>query len=57
MINQTISHYAPNAHPPLVDKILEKLGEVPKSATSDFQRVAMILRIPPSSGGSGKMQL
>ena len=27
MIGQTISHYAPKAHPPLADKILEKLGE------------------------------
>jgi hypothetical protein len=25
MINQTISHYAPKAHPPLADKILKKL--------------------------------
>jgi hypothetical protein len=27
MIGTTISHYAPKAHPPLADKILEKLGE------------------------------
>ncbi len=27
MIGQTVSHYAPKAHPPLADKILEKLGE------------------------------
>jgi hypothetical protein len=27
MIGQTISYYAPKAHPPLADKILEKLGE------------------------------
>ncbi len=60
MIGQTISHYAPKAHPPLADKILEKLGEVPKSPTSVFQRVAVILIPPcgtPSSGGSGRIQL
>ena len=27
MIGQIILHYAPKAHPPLADKILEKLGE------------------------------
>ena len=29
MIGQTISQYAPKAHPPLADKILEKLGVPP----------------------------
>jgi hypothetical protein len=27
MIGQTMPHYAPKAHPPLADKIIEKLGE------------------------------
>ncbi len=27
MIDQIISHYAPKAHPPLADKIIDKLGE------------------------------
>ncbi len=27
MIGTTVSHYAPKAHPPVADKILEKLGE------------------------------
>jgi hypothetical protein len=44
MIGETISHYAPEAHPPVVDKVMEKLGEgemgvvykVPKSPTSVF---------------------
>jgi hypothetical protein len=27
MIGSTISHYASKTHPPLADKILEKLGE------------------------------
>ena len=27
MIGQTVSHYAPKAHPPLADKILEELAE------------------------------
>ncbi len=82
MIGQTISHYAPKAHPlnessttrwvdrpvgslrPLADKILEKLGEVPKSPTSVFSpegmaspRVVATL-IPlcgtPLFGGSGR---
>ena len=44
MIGQTISHY----------KIIEKLAEVPKSPTSDFQRVEVILRIPPFFGGRGR---
>jgi hypothetical protein len=26
-VGRTISHYAPKAHPPLADKMLEKLGE------------------------------
>ncbi len=26
-VGQTISHYAPKAHPPVADKILEKLSE------------------------------
>jgi hypothetical protein len=42
MIKQTISHYAPKAHPsptagwrtPLAEKILDKLGEVPNSPVS-----------------------
>jgi hypothetical protein len=68
MIGQTISHYAPKAHPPLADRILEKLGEVPKSPTSVFSpegpkgipledaspRVIVILRIPPLFGGRGE---
>ena len=55
MIGQTITHY----------KILEKFGEggmdvvykVPKSPTSVSQRVVVIFRIPPSSGGSGRRML
>jgi hypothetical protein len=54
MIGQTISQYAPKAHPPLADKIIEKLGEVPKSPTSGSKRVAATLRIPPLFGGSGR---
>ena len=64
MIRQTISHYAPKAHPPLADKILEKPGEVPKSPTSDsssqgmaLPRVAASLRIPPLFGGNGRSSL
>jgi hypothetical protein len=51
MIGQTISHYAPKAHPHLADKILEKLGEVPKLPVMR-QQAAAILSIPPK-GGSG----
>lgn len=42
MIGQKISHY----------KILEKLGEVPKSPTSVTARVAATLSIPTFSVGS-----
>ena len=60
MIGQTISHYpalwdsAPKGASRRRNKILEKLGEVPKLPTSVFQRVAAVLSIPPSHGGSGK---
>ena len=43
MVDQMISHY----------KILEKVGEVPKSPTSVFQRVAATLRIPLKCNESG----
>ncbi len=54
MIGEVISHYAPKAHPPLADKILDKprqinggqVGEVRNSSTSDFQRVVENFRIP-----------
>jgi hypothetical protein len=44
MIGESISHY----------KILEKLGEVPKSPTSVFPRVVVILRIPLKRSESGR---
>jgi len=67
-VGQTISHYAPKAHPlnesslrPLADEILEKLGEVPNLPASvlspegmDSPRVVATLRIPPLSGESGR---
>jgi hypothetical protein len=73
-MSQTISHYAPKAHPPLADKIIDKsrpeqgsgrgcsfrsangtaLGEVPKSPTSVFQRMEVILRIPLKQSESGR---
>jgi hypothetical protein len=57
MIGQAISHYAPKAHPPLAAKILEKLGEVPKSPMSVLQRMVVILRIPPLFGGRGERRI
>jgi hypothetical protein len=38
----------------MADKIIEKLGEVPKSPMSAFQRMVVILRIPPLFGGRGE---
>ena len=52
MIGQTVSHYPALRDPVQRDKILEKFGEVPKSPTSDVQRVVATLRIPTSSVGS-----
>ncbi len=58
VMGTTISHYsalwnpAPMRNPGQRDKILEKLGEVPKWLTSVSQRVIAILRIPPLYGGS-----
>ena len=70
-VGQTISHYAPKAHPlkesslrPLADKILEKLGEVPNLPAGVLSpevmaspRAAASLSIPPFFGGSGRIQL
>ncbi len=56
MVGRTISQYAPKVHPPLADKILEKLGEVRKFPTSVSQRVTGIFRIPLLSSGSGRGQ-
>ncbi len=53
-VGQTISHYAPKAHPPLADKILEKLGEVPNFPASTSQRVVGSLSIPLFLSGSGR---
>ena len=49
MIRKQISQY----------EIIEKLGEVPKSPTSVFQRVAATLRIPLkcNESGSGRSKL
>ncbi len=44
MIGQTISQY----------KIIDKLGEVRNSSTSDFQRVVENFRIPLLFSGSGR---
>jgi hypothetical protein len=57
MIGSTISHYAPKAHPPLADKILEKLGEVRNSPTSVFLRVEENFRIPLKRSESGRYVL
>ena len=53
MIGQSISNYALKAHPPLADKILEKLGEVLKLSTMR-QRVETILSIPLKRNESGR---
>jgi len=54
MIGQIISQYAPKAHPPLADKIIEKLGEVRNFPTSVSQRVVENFRIPLKRSGSGR---
>ena len=53
MIGQTISHYAPKAHPPLADKILEKLGEVRNFLPQLFCGIENF-RIPLERSESGR---